>query len=468
MSPLSDDPSLSALSLSGIDIGTFDPAQTEYRYTFETMADFLEGVSITVSPTPTQPLATWRIIPGDEDALAEGHQFVTHGGRAFEIIVTAPDGVTQRRYVVRPQPYPYPRDADRDIALDAANGDPGGIWSDGETIWVADQEAGMVFAYDLESGQYLRSVDVEGDVSGLASDGTTIWVGDSHQNRSCGASGIRAYDLATWTRRPGSDISTGTPRACLGYTNIWPLNSRDLHLKGMWSDGRYVWANVNLSGHLVVAFAPPNGAHSGESGPLFGSLPPWSPGGETLDARGYAAEGSWGPWSDGQTLWTASTQGKIFAYDLHTFARRPGLDVEVLNAAGNRNLRGIWSDGETLWVVDDYDGKLYAYTMPPSARLKSLDLSGVDLGAFLPGRYDYRADVANSTSVTTVAATQAFSGGSSAVTISAGGVSDDADPATDGHQVNLAVGANVITITVTAPNGSDTRIYTVTVNRASG
>ena len=41
----------------------------------------------------------------------------------------------------------------------------------------------------------------------------------------------------------------------------------------------------------------------------------------------------------------------------------------------------------------------------------------------------------------------------------------DADSGTSGHQVNLAVGANTITVMVEAEDGS-TETYTVTVTRA--
>ncbi|WP_419944358.1 cadherin-like beta sandwich domain-containing protein [Candidatus Poriferisodalis sp.] len=42
----------------------------------------------------------------------------------------------------------------------------------------------------------------------------------------------------------------------------------------------------------------------------------------------------------------------------------------------------------------------------------------------------------------------------------------DADLGADGHQVALAEGANTITATVTAPDGTVT-VYTVTVERAA-
>ena len=97
------------------------------------------------------------------------------------------------------------------------------------------------------------------------------------------------------------------------------------------------------------------------------------------------------------------------------------------------------------------------------ATLSSLTLSGVDMPGFQLGSdTSYVRNVAADVTSTTVTAVASQAEHGATVTITP----TDADPATDGHQVNLETGANVITITVTAPNGSDTRSYTVTVNRA--
>ena len=67
-----------------------------------------------------------------------------------------------------PPPGPEPSDEDfewtvsRDIeALDDDHGSPTGMWSDGTTLWLADNAAGAgdaVYAYDLASGERLETV----------------------------------------------------------------------------------------------------------------------------------------------------------------------------------------------------------------------------------------------------------------------------------------------------------------------
>ena len=70
--------------------------------------------------------------------------------------------------------------------LDDANGDPRGIWSDGEAMWVLDGGDAAVYRYDLETGGLLARYeldDANGDPHGIWSDGTTIWVSDDGDKR---------------------------------------------------------------------------------------------------------------------------------------------------------------------------------------------------------------------------------------------------------------------------------------------
>ena len=79
------------------------------------------------------------------------------------------------------------RDVDRDInTLNAAgNGSPYGIWSDGTTMWVADNVDDKIYAYLLSDGMRDGSLDINtlaaaGNTVPYAiwSDGTTMWVTD--------------------------------------------------------------------------------------------------------------------------------------------------------------------------------------------------------------------------------------------------------------------------------------------------
>ena len=97
-------------------------------------------------------------------------------------------------------------------------------------------------------------------------------------------------------------------------------------------------------------------------------------------------------------------------------------------------------------------------TLSNDASLSSLILSGVTLSPpFSSGTTTYTASVANSVDSTTVTAQTTHSGATRVIKLA--GVTD-----TDGT-VNLAVGANTITVEVTAEDTVATRTYQVTVTR---
>ena len=93
------------------------------------------------------------------------------------------------------------------------------------------------------------------------------------------------------------------------------------------------------------------------------------------------------------------------------------------------------------------------------ATLSGLTLSGIDFGAFDSATTGYTASVANDVSQTTVTPTTNDDGATYVVKLS--GVTDD------DRVIPLAVGANVITVEVTAEDGNTIKTYTVTVTRAA-
>ena len=97
------------------------------------------------------------------------------------------------------------------------------------------------------------------------------------------------------------------------------------------------------------------------------------------------------------------------------------------------------------------------------AALRSLIISDVTNWdpAFNASTLNYRVNAANNITQVTVTATANHAGATVAITPA------DVDTGTAGHQVNLSVGDNTITIVVTAADSS-TMTYTVVVRRAGG
>ena len=126
----------------------------------------------------------------------------------------------------------------------------------------------------------------------------------------------------------------------------------------------------------------------------------------------------------------------------------------------------VGSNVLTVEVTAEDDSTTLKYTVtvtraaPPStdATLSALTLSSVDFGTFAAGTTSYSAQAANSVSQTTVTPTVNDSGASHVIKL--GGVTD-----ADGV-ITLGVGSNVIAIEVTAEDDATTRTYTVTVTRA--
>ena len=130
----------------------------------------------------------------------------------------------------------------------------------------------------------------------------------------------------------------------------------------------------------------------------------------------------------------------------------------------------ILEGGETVTVTASHGGQsvgsatitIEANDTPLSndATLSSLVLSGVDIGAFNSGTTGYSAIVGYDVSSTTVTADPNDDGAS--VTIA------DANGSAQGtsRAVSLSSGDNVIIVTVTAEDGSTTKVYTATVTRA--
>ncbi|MXW23646.1 MAG: hypothetical protein F4Z96_03085, partial [Chloroflexi bacterium] len=341
---------------------------------------------------------------------------------------------------------PEPSDIDfewnveRDIEpLAPANGEPTGLWGDGEVLWVANNSSGAgdaVYAYDLERHERVEEREFELDETnraprGIWSDGTTVWVSDSGQDA------LFLYNLATGATAGEGEVE---------------LETRNRDARGIWSDGVTMWV---LDGGKNSLFA-----YDLASAGLIAEyvLAP-----ANSDPRGV--------WSDGVSVWVSDDFSKrLFAYRLPAPAQggqtadgeRPELDrvhdeeFTELTGAGNLSPRGIWSDGDVMYVADSTDDRIYTYNMPDAidARLASLTLEGVAIGAFDPDQPDYAGVAGDGVTQTTVAAEPVQEGATVAIEPT------DADEEAEGHQVSLA-GVDEIAVTVTSADGSRERVYRV-------
>ncbi len=334
----------------------------------------------------------------------------------------------------------------RDIEdLDGGHDVPTGAWSDGATLWLAENGDGAddaVYAYDLATGKRVEELEFELDDANLAPRGVwsnlrTIWISDSGKDR------LFAHDLASGERLPDSDLA------------LHPDNDDP---RGIWSGGSTLWV---LDGRDNALFG-----YDLESGEL---LAEYALDDDNGDPRGL--------WSDGVSVWVSDDVAKrLFAYRLPSLEEEDTSadeeeDLELervrdeefwkLPRVSNNSPRGLWSDGDVMYVADSSDGKVYSYNMPDGidARLVSLALSDVEIGEFSPGQTEYEGVASEGATETTVEAAAARR---TAVAIDP----RDADEVADGHQVALD-GLDEITVTVTSPDESRRGVYLVRIGAAA-
>ena len=224
---------------------------------------------------------------------------------------------------------------DFNTLINAGNTNPQGLWSDGTTMWVADEDNDKLYAYNLstkarDSSEDFNTLSAAGntDPRGLWSDGITMWVTDGDNDK------LYAYNLSTKARDSDKD-----------FDSLSSAGNQDP--TGLWSDGTSMWV-ADSSDDKLYAYNLSTKAR--DSGKDFDSL------------SSAGNQDPTGLWSDGTSMWVAdSANVNLYAYNLSTKARNSSKDFDSLSSARNDSPQGLWSDGTTMWVADSYDGRIYSY-----------------------------------------------------------------------------------------------------------
>ena len=390
---LSDDATLSSLTLSGIDFGTFDSTTTSYT------AQVANSVSqTTVTPAVRHSEASYVVKLGGIVA-DDGEISLVVGSNVITVEVTAEDDESAQTYTVTVT-RAEPPSTDATLGALTLSGIDFGTFASG-TIYYGAQVANNVTQTTVtptvnDSGaSYVIKLGGTTDVDGVI----TLSVGGN----------VITVEV---TAEDGEATRTYT----VTVTRAAPLS-----------------ADATLSSLTL-------------SGIDFGTFDPTT--------KSYAASVAN---SFTQTAVTATTKHSSASY----VVKLGGVDDEdgeISLAVGNNVI--------TVEVTAEDDSTTQTYTVTVTrdaplaldATLSALSLSGIDFGTFSSGTTSYSGQVANSVSQTTVTPTVNHSGAS--YVIKFGGVTD-----ADGV-VSLSVGSNVITVEVTAQDGETTRTYTVTVTRA--
>ena len=420
------DATLSALTVSPKDIIGFASDRTSYEVG---VASTVRRATIT--PTTTDSNATVGY-SGTDASGAAGHQVNLRAGRnTVTVTVTAEDGNTTETYTVNVNrgvttDYGWKAADDFDGLIAASNTQPYGIWSNGITMWVTDAFDDKIYAYTFSDGSRDTSkdfdtLDAAGNTSptGIWSDNTTMWVADNGDNK------IYAYNLSTKARDTSKDFDTLDAAG-----NTSPT--------GIWSDNTTMWVADNNDHNNDKIYAYNLSTKARDTSKDF----------DTLGAAGNNE--SEGIWSDNTTMWVAdNNDSKIYAYRMSTKARDNTRDFDTLHAVENNHLSGIWSDGTTMWAADNTDDKIYSYNLGLSsdADLADLQVDGAALAGFSPNRR-YFEFIAPEPAEITVSARTADPYASASIH------PPDSNTEMAGHQVSVEDSSEVVTITVTAQDGT--------------
>ena len=310
-----------------------------YTEQFTTIASVVvDNTSTTLSSTPTYILndfsstASYRIRAcqnQNSDLVCNDYAVLTTNNAAFATEIT-----------------------ELSFNLADENGNPGGLWSDGITMWVSDYLDGKIYAYNLASKSHDNTKDFDILITagndlpyGIWSDSTSMWVADAGDER------IYTYDVSNKNR--------------LNQSNDFALlnSANNLMARGIWSDGETMWV-ADPTEDRIFAYDATSPVRQRVAAKEIANL--------------YAGNNNIsGLWSDGVTLWATDNQNKaIYAYNLETRAADASKYFLNLNHDGGGS--GIWSDGDIMWLVNDfgteklnaYDARMIIPYLVPSSKLR--------------------------------------------------------------------------------------------------
>ncbi len=258
----------------------------------------------------------------------------------------------------------------KEFQLRAGNGYPLSIWSDGTTMWVLDPVERKIFVYPLLDEQPLSPPGPK--LTELSvNPGTLLPSFDSD---------TLDYTVIDVPRRESNwitVIATAESGASVSYedgynvpiTDINPTMLGDqLPLPSRSRDFNYIRITVSKDGLSRVY----------DLTVTYVPRPPdWRRYGFHLHTDNRAPRGVY---SNGATMWvTDYSHDKLFAYRQFDGSRESDKDIAL--DASNDQPWGIWSNGETMWVSDWDDDKIYAYNLSSGARDsgKDIDLESINL-----------------------------------------------------------------------------------------
>ncbi|MCY4572352.1 MAG: cadherin-like beta sandwich domain-containing protein [Gemmatimonadetes bacterium] len=494
----SSDNSLSALSLSDV---TLTPAFASdvFAYTADVANEI---ASTTVEATANDAdNASVSIAPADASMLEMGHQVnLDVGDNVITVTVTAADGTTQDYTVTVTRPISTDATLSA-LSLDGITFSP--MFASGTTAYTAtagyDDAETTVDATASHSAATMAIVPADADATAdghqvalsvgsnvitvrvTAEDGTTqqdytVSVtrdGAPSSDATLSALTLSGVDLTfdpattDYTASVGNDVDETTVTALQTHSSASvAISPADADADA--ANGHQVALGVGDT-EITVTVRAENGAEEEYTVTVTRAMSSDATLGEVTVNGGMPLE------PDASGNYAAEVEYEIAVATIVTNANSSAASVVIVpddadDAADGHQVALNVGDNAISVVVYAQDGTRADYTVTVTRAAADVSLSEltVDETPLTPdGDGNYATEVAynvnNNSAVVTIAATATDEAGGATVAYSG----TDADDMTDGHQVALAVGPNVTTVTVTAADGSTTADYDVTITRAA-
>ena len=489
--PLSTDATLSALTLSDVDFGTFSSGTESYT------ASVTYSVSqTTVTPAVNDSGASYVIkLDGVNDS--DGTISLVVGSNVITSEVKAEDGDTTKTYRVTVTRAAASTDA-RLSGLTLSDVDFGTFSSGTESYTASvadtvplttvtptlnDSEANFVIKLDgvidsdgaipLGLGQNVITIEVTAEDDTTTNTYTVTVTRALPPSTDATLKALTLSDVNIGAFSSGTTSYTASVANSVSRTTVMPTvnDSGATHvikLGGVTDSDGIISLAVGSNVITVVVTAEDDIATGTYTVTVTRAAPPSSD--ATLKSLGLSNV-SIGTFSSIITSYTASVANSVSQTTVTPTVNHSGATY-VIKLDGVTDSDGVipLSVGQnviTIQVTAEKGQTTGEYTVtvtradPPSidATLKTLTLSGVNFGAFSSDTTSYTASVANGVTHTTV--TPTLNDSEAIYVVKLGGMTD-----ADGT-VSLTVGSNVITVEVTAEDGSTKRTYSVTVTRAA-
>ena len=490
------DATLSGLTLSDVDFGTFASGTTSYSTQVSNSV-----IQTTVTPTVNHSLASYVIkLGGVTDA--DGVIALSVGSNTITVEVTAEDTVTTRTYTVTVT-RAAPPSTDAALSALTLSGVDFGTFAPGTTSYTAqvansviqttvtptvnDSGASYVIKFagvedadgviPLAVGNNVITVEVTAE-DGNASQTYTVTVTRAEPpstDATLSALTLSGVDFGTFA--PGTTSYTAQVANSVSQTTVTPTvndsgASYVIKLGGVTDADGVVVLSVG-SNVISVEVTAENDSTTRTYTVTVTRAEPATPEHLSSDATLTALTLSridFGTFDSTTASYTAAVANSVSQTTVNPTVNHSGASY-VIKLGGVTDADAVvslsvGSNVITVEVTAEDGNTTQTYTVTVSraaplstdATLSALVLSGVDFGTFDSTTVSYTAAVANSVSQTTVNPTVNHSGASYAIKL--GGVEDD-----DG-EIALSVGSNIITVEVTAEDVTVSRVYTVEVTRS--